>query len=163
MATEESDNPDLRDRAYIYWRLLARHPKTAYKILFSERPSITEESFKMESGKLDTLIANIGTLSSIYQWPPTLFVQKLREGMNKRELAEQESSSDDEINEEEQIASGQKEDEDDSFDLIGDDPTTDPTQTTSKPENHKEEEEKPPQQDQDQMDDLLDMNTDNPP
>ena len=49
LATEESDNPDLRDRAYIYWRLLAKYPETAKKIVFSERPPITEESYKMES------------------------------------------------------------------------------------------------------------------
>ena len=79
MATEESDNPDLRDRAYIYWRLIAKYPKLAMDIVFAERPPITEESYKKESGKLDQLIANIGSLSSIYQWPPTLFVQKLRE------------------------------------------------------------------------------------
>ena len=27
MATEESDNPDLKDRAYIYWRMLSTSPK----------------------------------------------------------------------------------------------------------------------------------------
>jgi len=42
LATKESDNPDLRDRAYIYWRLLAKHPETAKKMVFSERPPITE-------------------------------------------------------------------------------------------------------------------------
>ena len=43
-------------------------------MVFAERPPITEESYKMESTKLDQLIANIGSLSSIYQWPPTVFV-----------------------------------------------------------------------------------------
>jgi AP-1 complex subunit beta-1 len=42
LATEESDNPDLRDRAYIYWRLLAKYPKTAKKMVFAERPPITK-------------------------------------------------------------------------------------------------------------------------
>jgi len=27
MATEESDNPDLRDRGFIYWRLLSTDPE----------------------------------------------------------------------------------------------------------------------------------------
>jgi AP-1 complex subunit beta-1 len=27
LATEESDNPDLRDRAYIYWRMLSTSPQ----------------------------------------------------------------------------------------------------------------------------------------
>jgi AP-1 complex subunit beta-1 len=29
MATEESDNPDLRDRGFIYWRLLSTDPEAA--------------------------------------------------------------------------------------------------------------------------------------
>lgn len=28
-ATEEVDNPDLRDRAYIYWRMLSTSPEKA--------------------------------------------------------------------------------------------------------------------------------------
>jgi hypothetical protein len=55
----------------------------------------------MDSEKLDLLIANIGSLSSMYYWPPTLFVQKLREGMNRRELEDKSESSDSEIDEEE--------------------------------------------------------------
>lgn len=29
LATQESDNPDLRDRGYIYWRLLLTDPAAA--------------------------------------------------------------------------------------------------------------------------------------
>ena len=29
MATDESDNPDLRNRGYIYWRMLSMDPQTA--------------------------------------------------------------------------------------------------------------------------------------
>jgi len=94
LATEENDNPDLRDRAYIYWRLLAKYPETAKKIVFAERPPITEQSYQMETSKLDKLIANIGSLSSIYSWPPELFVQKLRESKNRRDREQQEESSD---------------------------------------------------------------------
>ena len=42
LSTDESDNPDLRDRAFIYWRLLAKYPNTAKKIVFAERPPITD-------------------------------------------------------------------------------------------------------------------------
>jgi len=31
MATQETDNPDLRDRGYIYWRLLSSDPEAAKK------------------------------------------------------------------------------------------------------------------------------------
>jgi len=39
-ATDESDNPDLRNRGYIYWRMLSEDPDSAKKIILCERPSI---------------------------------------------------------------------------------------------------------------------------
>ena len=35
LATQDSDNPDLRDRGYIYWRLLSTDPAAAKVISFS--------------------------------------------------------------------------------------------------------------------------------
>jgi AP-1 complex subunit beta-1 len=29
LATQETDNPDLRDRGYVYWRLLSTDPEAA--------------------------------------------------------------------------------------------------------------------------------------
>ena len=34
LATQGNDNPDIRDRAYIYWRLLSASPQAA-KVLFT--------------------------------------------------------------------------------------------------------------------------------
>ena len=34
LATQDSDNPDLRDRGYIYWRLLSTDPAAAKVLLF---------------------------------------------------------------------------------------------------------------------------------
>ena len=31
-ATQETDNPDLRDRAYVYWRLLSTDPEVCHLI-----------------------------------------------------------------------------------------------------------------------------------
>lgn len=31
-ATVETDNPDLRDRAYIYWRLLSTDPEVWFRL-----------------------------------------------------------------------------------------------------------------------------------
>jgi AP-1 complex subunit beta-1 len=33
MATEESDNPDLRNRGYIYWKMLSNNPELAKTII----------------------------------------------------------------------------------------------------------------------------------
>ena len=40
MATEHSDNPDLRDRGYIYWRLLSTDPDAAKAVVLADRPVI---------------------------------------------------------------------------------------------------------------------------
>ena len=32
LATQDSDNPDLRDRGYIYWRLLSTDPAAAKEV-----------------------------------------------------------------------------------------------------------------------------------
>jgi AP-1 complex subunit beta-1 len=34
-ATTETDNPDLRDRAYVYWRLLSTDPEVGTRILIA--------------------------------------------------------------------------------------------------------------------------------
>lgn len=34
LATQETDNPDLRDRGYVYWRLLSTDPEAAKVYLF---------------------------------------------------------------------------------------------------------------------------------
>ena len=33
LATQDSDNPDLRDRGYIYWRLLSTDPAAAKEVI----------------------------------------------------------------------------------------------------------------------------------
>ena len=40
VATDESDNPDLRNRGYIYWRMLSEDPEAAKEIILCERPPI---------------------------------------------------------------------------------------------------------------------------
>jgi AP-1 complex subunit beta-1 len=38
MATEEAVNPDLRDRAYIYWRMLSISPEKTIDVVLSKKP-----------------------------------------------------------------------------------------------------------------------------
>lgn len=44
MATEDTTNPDLRDRGYVYWRLLSSDPEITKKIVLSEKPTINIDS-----------------------------------------------------------------------------------------------------------------------
>ncbi|KAG8044365.1 hypothetical protein GUJ93_ZPchr0995g22923, partial [Zizania palustris] len=58
-ATVETDNPDLRDRAYIYWRLLSTDPEAAKDVVLAEKPVISDDSNQLDSSLLDDLLANI--------------------------------------------------------------------------------------------------------
>uniref|UniRef100_A0A9J8BQM2 AP complex subunit beta n=1 Tax=Cyprinus carpio carpio TaxID=630221 RepID=A0A9J8BQM2_CYPCA len=65
LATQDSDNPDLRDRGYIYWRLLSTDP----------------------------LICHIGSLASVYHKPPSAFVEGSH-GIHRKHLPIQHGSID---------------------------------------------------------------------
>ncbi|OQV21734.1 AP-1 complex subunit beta-1 [Hypsibius exemplaris] len=75
LATQESDNPDLRDRGYIYWRLLSTDPVIAKQVVLAEKPLISEETDCLEPTLLDELCCHIGTLASVYHKPPTAFIE----------------------------------------------------------------------------------------
>lgn len=79
MATEESDNPDLRDRGFVYWRLLSTDPEAARAVVLSEKPVIEDDTFKLDPQMLDILVSQIATLSSIYHKPPEAFVVRTYE------------------------------------------------------------------------------------
>lgn len=83
-ATDESDNPDLRNRGYIYWRMLSENPQEAKEIILCEKPAISEDSGHIEPQLLDKLIDNISMLSSVYYKPPENFVKKIRDRINER-------------------------------------------------------------------------------
>eukprot|EP00057_Strongylocentrotus_purpuratus_P018226 XP_011672700.1 PREDICTED: AP-1 complex subunit beta-1 [Strongylocentrotus purpuratus] len=75
LATQECDNPDLRDRGYIYWRLLSTDPAAAKDVVLAEKPLISEETDLIEPTLLDELICYIGSLASVYHKPPSAFVE----------------------------------------------------------------------------------------
>ncbi len=76
LATEHSDNPDLRDRGYVYWRLLSADPEAARAVVLAQKPEIGDDTFSMEPALLEELISHIGMLASIYHKPPEAFVMK---------------------------------------------------------------------------------------
>jgi len=69
-ATEDIDNPDLRDRGFMYWRMLAMNPSVAAEIVLADKPAITTDSDRMDRGALDQLLLHTGTLGSIYHKNP---------------------------------------------------------------------------------------------
>jgi AP-2 complex subunit beta-1 len=68
-ATEETDNPDLRDRGYMYWRLLSSDPTAAKLVVMGEKPPITAESEKLDPATLEEMCLNVGTLATVYLKP----------------------------------------------------------------------------------------------
>jgi AP-1 complex subunit beta-1 len=74
LATQDSDNPDLRDRGYIYWRLLSTDPEAAKQVVLAEKPNISDDTFALDPSVLDELISHLSTLAAIYHKPPATFV-----------------------------------------------------------------------------------------
>eukprot|EP01061_Rhynchopus_euleeides_P029515 TRINITY_DN4839_c2_g2_i1.p1 TRINITY_DN4839_c2_g2~~TRINITY_DN4839_c2_g2_i1.p1 ORF type:complete len:897 (+),score=410.94 TRINITY_DN4839_c2_g2_i1:67-2757(+) len=96
-AASASEVPDLRDRGYVYWRLLSIDTQAAAKVVITEAgSSINEEKgSKMDPKIVTTLLEHIGTLASVYLKPPNTFVQdyhgkKLHEYLMEDEEAEDE-------------------------------------------------------------------------
>lgn len=82
--TEEVDDPDLRDRGFMYWRLLSTDPATAKQVIMGEKPVITAENEKLDPLTLEELSLNIGTLATIYLKP----VQQVFRTARPRRLVE---------------------------------------------------------------------------
>lgn len=66
------DNPDLRDRAYIYWRMLSTSPEKTAEVVLGKRPSIDKEkgTVEYEEAVIEELLAQISTICSIYHKTP---------------------------------------------------------------------------------------------
>ncbi|XP_077226962.1 beta-adaptin-like protein C [Tasmannia lanceolata] len=93
-ATVETDNPDLRDRAYIYWRLLSTDPEAAKDVVLAEKPVISDDSNQLDPSLLDELLANIATLASVYHKPPDAFVSRVKTAIQRPEDEEYPDGSD---------------------------------------------------------------------
>lgn len=101
LATEETDNPDLRDRGFIYWRLLSTDPEAAKLVVLSDKPVIEDDTSKLDSNLLNVLIGQVATLSSVYHRPPEAFVVR-----SSGHAREQDIEEDDDV-----ILEGDEEDE----------------------------------------------------
>lgn len=88
-ATAESDNPDIRDRAYVYWRLLSSDPQIARNIVLSERPQINSTIPVLPLPLLEKLLPNLSTLSSVYHKPPQAFLGDGRSSALQEEAIEE--------------------------------------------------------------------------
>lgn len=73
----------MRDRGFIYWRLLSTDPAAAKEVVLADKPLISEETDLLEPTLLDELICHISSLASVYHKPPSAFVEGRGMGLRK--------------------------------------------------------------------------------
>ncbi|KAL2285623.1 hypothetical protein FJTKL_07647 [Diaporthe vaccinii] len=86
-ATADNDNPDIRDRAYVYWRLLSGDLDVAKNIILSQKPAISTTISSLPTALLEQLLSELSTLASVYHKPPESFVGKGRFGADEIQRA----------------------------------------------------------------------------
>lgn len=79
-ATKDCDSPDVRDRAYIYWRLLSTDPGAAKTVVLAHRPPISLPRTTVSPALLEELIGEVSSLASVYHKPAETFVGRGRIG-----------------------------------------------------------------------------------
>ncbi|RCH88656.1 beta-adaptin, partial [Rhizopus stolonifer] len=97
-ATTECDNADIRDRAYVYWRLLSTDPQAAKAVVLSEKPPIAGENDGLSPALLETLLYDIGTLASVYHKPAETFIAGKKFGADHVNKAMAEHAEEEDIN-----------------------------------------------------------------
>lgn len=87
-ATRECDNADLRDRAYIYWRLLSSSDSDAARhVVLARLPPIAIPPTTVPRALLNELIRELSLLSSVYHKPASTFIGPGRMSMQSLQAA----------------------------------------------------------------------------
>lgn len=73
-ATTQSDNADVRDRGYIYWRLLSSDTSIAKDIILAEKPPLQSTIEPLPQSLLHELLGELSTLASVYHKPVSSFM-----------------------------------------------------------------------------------------
>ncbi|KAJ1917165.1 beta-adaptin [Mycoemilia scoparia] len=74
VASESSPDPDVRDRAYLYWRLLSANPGSARAVALAKKPAIGLKQINVSEDLLKELVSEMGSVASVYHLPSKLFV-----------------------------------------------------------------------------------------
>jgi hypothetical protein len=71
----------------VYWRLLSSDPQITKNVVLSEKPSITTTIQTLPPALLDSLIAELSTLASVYHKPASTFLGKGKFGAEEMQKA----------------------------------------------------------------------------
>lgn len=75
-ATNEIENADVRDQAYIYWRILSTDDKALQKkIILRKLPTLETTIETFSPGLLNKLVNEISNLGSVFYKPPSAFIK----------------------------------------------------------------------------------------
>ncbi|KAG9005671.1 beta-adaptin [Tulasnella sp. JGI-2019a] len=93
-ATKDCDSPDVRDRAYIYWRLLSTDPAAAKAVVLALRPPISLPRTTVSPAVLEELLGEIGSLASVYHKPAETFIGRGRMGADSMQKLSHDETDD---------------------------------------------------------------------
>jgi vesicle coat complex subunit len=68
-ATDGCDRVDVRERGIMYARLIGADLDTARRVVLAAKPGIRDDSTYMDTALLGLLLANLGTVASVYHLP----------------------------------------------------------------------------------------------
>jgi hypothetical protein len=77
-ATKPTINPDVRTRAYLYWRILSSHPEIANEMLFFNKNSVTYRKIGFADDLLEELICEMGSVAGVLHTLPSEFVRRVK-------------------------------------------------------------------------------------
>jgi vesicle coat complex subunit len=75
-ATNAESVPDVRNRAYIYWRLLSTSSETTQRVIRFNKQSIVHSGVHFDETVLEELLRNIGSVAGVLHIVPSDFVHK---------------------------------------------------------------------------------------
>ncbi len=124
LATKHSDSPDVRDRGYLYWRLLSSDPAAAVKVVLAAKQpiSIEDEYFSQEPDALQKLLGNLSSLASVFHRLPESFVSSATTSVVLKNADDVEEDAD--VDVDEYLADDDDLDNEGSTDVPADIPTT---------------------------------------
>lgn len=72
-ALEQSENADLRDRGFMYSRLVALGQNAMQKILLCQKPTLSDFGWKISADLHKELISSLSTVAAVYHKPTRMF------------------------------------------------------------------------------------------
>ncbi|ODV77039.1 Adaptor protein complex beta subunit [Suhomyces tanzawaensis NRRL Y-17324] len=85
LTTKECENADVRDKAYLYWRLLSSSSDDSQqKVILSKLPPIKSTVSSFNPNVLEILIQELSTMSSVFHKPAFTFIESPKATEKKR-------------------------------------------------------------------------------